>query len=252
MAARSTSSSATPILIFFGDPETKGDAEDARACLRMALDMQRRIAELNAKWRSEGIEQPFRVRMGINTGYLQCRQFRQRRPHGLYDHRRRGQSRGAAAVDRRAGQIVISYETYALVRDMLVAHALPPIQMKGISRAVVPYVVDGVLEPPGDKVEIFSEHMTGLDFYLDPSMVERGAPSNPQAVAERAEGIGEKWRPSSRGTGRGAAMIQTMCVGSYCGWMSSSRASARHAPACRGSIGRWLRACPRRSSRGRT
>ena len=81
------------MLIFFGDPETKGDAEDAKACLRMAIDMQRRVAELNAKWRNAGIEQPFRVRMGINTGYLQRRQFRQRRPDGLYDHRRRGQSR---------------------------------------------------------------------------------------------------------------------------------------------------------------
>ena len=31
------------ILIFFGDPETKGDAEDAKACLRMALDMQEAV-----------------------------------------------------------------------------------------------------------------------------------------------------------------------------------------------------------------
>src|SRR6202040_1910809 len=44
------------MLIFFGDPETKGEAEDAAACLRMAIEMQRRIAELNAKWRNEGIE----------------------------------------------------------------------------------------------------------------------------------------------------------------------------------------------------
>jgi adenylate cyclase len=34
------------ILIFFGDPETKGDAEDAKSCLQMAAEMQhpRRIA----------------------------------------------------------------------------------------------------------------------------------------------------------------------------------------------------------------
>ena len=57
------------MLIFFGDPETKGDAEDAKSCLRMAIEMQDRIAGLNAKWRNAGIEQPFRVRMGINTGY---------------------------------------------------------------------------------------------------------------------------------------------------------------------------------------
>ena len=59
------------MLIFFGDPETKGDAEDAKACLRMAIEMQDRIAGLNAKWRNAGIEFPFRVRMGINSGFLQ-------------------------------------------------------------------------------------------------------------------------------------------------------------------------------------
>src|SRR5207237_7718555 len=57
------------ILIFFGDPESKGEAEDAKACMRMAAEMQHRVAELNAKWRNEGVEHPFRVRMGINTGF---------------------------------------------------------------------------------------------------------------------------------------------------------------------------------------
>src|SRR6202034_174004 len=31
------------ILIFFGDPESKGEAEDAKACLRMAAEMQHRL-----------------------------------------------------------------------------------------------------------------------------------------------------------------------------------------------------------------
>jgi class 3 adenylate cyclase len=34
------------MLIFFGDPETKGDAEDAKACLRMA------IGRCNSGWRA--------------------------------------------------------------------------------------------------------------------------------------------------------------------------------------------------------
>src|SRR6202140_1080003 len=55
------------ILVFFGDPETKGAGEDAKACVRMAIEMQDRLAELNAAWRKGGTEHPFRVRMGINT-----------------------------------------------------------------------------------------------------------------------------------------------------------------------------------------
>ena len=63
------------ILVFFGDPETKGAAEDAKACLRMAIDMQRRLGELKSKWRGEGTEEPFVVRMGINTGYCNVGNF---------------------------------------------------------------------------------------------------------------------------------------------------------------------------------
>src|SRR6478609_11165809 len=44
------------ILGFFGDPETKGVAEDARACVRMAVEMQQRLTQLNAEWRERGIE----------------------------------------------------------------------------------------------------------------------------------------------------------------------------------------------------
>jgi hypothetical protein len=58
---------------------------------------------------------------------------------------------------------------------MVAARALPEIKVKGISRAVVPYVVEGVLDEAGLKIEIFSEHMTGLDFYLDPRAVDGAA-----------------------------------------------------------------------------
>ena len=135
------------MLIFFGDPETKGEAEDAKACLRMAVDMQQRLAELNVKWRNAGIEHPFRVRMGINTGYLQCRQFRQRRPDGLHDHRRRGEPRRAPAIDRRARPYRRSAtRPMRWCATSSSPHALPPITMKGISREVVPYAVDGMLD----------------------------------------------------------------------------------------------------------
>lgn len=70
------------------------------------------------------------------------------------------------------GQIVMSYETYALTRDMASADALPPITMKGISREVVPYAITGVIDSAGNRFKIFNEHQTGLDFYRDPSLVD--------------------------------------------------------------------------------
>jgi len=70
------------------------------------------------------------------------------------------------------GGIVISYETFALVSDVITAHALPPIAMKGISRNVVPYSVDTIVDASAEKGGVVIERMPGLDFYLDPSIVK--------------------------------------------------------------------------------
>src|SRR5262249_47473145 len=65
------------MLVFFGDPATKGAREDARNCVRMALEMQACVRELNNKWRQDGFEDRFRfeVRMGINSGFCNVGNF---------------------------------------------------------------------------------------------------------------------------------------------------------------------------------
>jgi adenylate cyclase len=174
------------MLIFFGDPETKGAIEDAKACLSMAVEMQRRIAELNAKWRHQGIEEPFRVRMGINTGYCNVGNFGSA---DRMDYTIIGAEANLAArlqAISEPGRIVLSYETYALVREVVVAHALPAVTMKGINREIVPYVVEAMLDAAGEKMQIFSEHMTGLDFYLDPSAVDAGSAAQIRALLKHA------------------------------------------------------------------
>ena len=149
------------IVIFFGDPETKGPVEDAKACLRMAVAMQRRVAELNAKWRREGVEEPFRVRIGINTGICNVGNFgsTDRMDYTIIG----GEANLAARLQSIAepGHIVVSYETYALVRDIVAADALAPITMKGIGREVIPYAVSGLSDESGSIRHIFSEHSTG-------------------------------------------------------------------------------------------
>jgi class 3 adenylate cyclase len=180
------------MLIFFGDPESRGEAEDARACLRMAIDMQQRLRHLNTKWRDEGVEHPFRVRMGINTGYCNVGNFGSA---DRMDYTIIGAEANLAARLQgiaEPGQIVVSYETYALVRHMITAHTLPAITMKGISREVVPYAVDGVVDAEGGTTKIISEHLGGLDLYLDPTMVESGGDEKIRSVLRRALAVLEK------------------------------------------------------------
>jgi class 3 adenylate cyclase len=183
------------ILIFFGDPESKGEAEDAKACLRMAAEMQQRLAEMNVKWRNEGVEHPFRVRIGINTGFCNVGNFgsTDRMDYTIIG----AEANLAARLQSIAepGHIVASYETYALVRDIVVARALPAITMKGISREVIPYAVEGMLDAAGQKIKIFSEHLTGLDFYLDPSMVHSGSAARIRVVLQDAIAALEKYDP---------------------------------------------------------
>jgi adenylate cyclase len=155
------------ILVFFGDPETKGPVEDAKACLRMAMDMQWRLGELKSKWRGEGTEEPFVVRMGINTGYCNVGNFgsADRLDYTIIGAEANLAARLQAIAE--GGKIVISYETYALVQDIVDAKPMAPITMKGIRREVVPYAVDGLLSGADKKARILSEHLAGLDLHLD-------------------------------------------------------------------------------------
>jgi class 3 adenylate cyclase len=160
------------MLIFFGDPETKGEKADAQACVHMAWDMQRRLVELNAKWRAAGIEQPFRARIGINSGYCNVGNFgsTDRMDYTIIGAEANLAARLQSVAE--PGGIVLSFETFALVRDVVEANPLPPITMKGISRDVVPYSVARVLDASAAKDGVVIERMAGLDIFLDPAMVD--------------------------------------------------------------------------------
>ena len=81
---------------------------------------------------------------------------------------------------------MISYETYALVRDIVVAQELPPITMKGISREVVPFAVKGIIDASGETMRVFSEHITGLDFYLNANMIDATSAGHVRKVLQDA------------------------------------------------------------------
>jgi adenylate cyclase len=182
------------ILLFFGDPETKGVVEDARACLDMAVEMQRRIAALNAKWRRLGIEQPLRVRIGINTGFCNVGNFgsNDRMAYTIIGAEANLAARLQAIAE--PGGIVLSYETYALVRDRVRAHPLPAITMKGITHPVVPYAVDGLVGELGERGTVISEQTAGLDLFLDAEAVDGPAIERALRVLHDAVGALEARR----------------------------------------------------------
>jgi adenylate cyclase len=63
------------VLVFFGDPESEGDAEDALRCVEMAVRMQERVKALQGYWKKIGVSNGLKVRMGIATGYCTVGNF---------------------------------------------------------------------------------------------------------------------------------------------------------------------------------
>ena len=153
-------------------PESRGVVEDAKTCLAMALDMQRRLAELNTQWRDRGIEEPFGARMGINTGFCNVGNFGS---EDRMDYTIIGAEANLAARLQsiaQPGGIVLSYETFTLVRDMVRAHPLEPITLKGIARPVVPYEVEGGTDPVRETPQVINEHGAGLDLFIDTGAID--------------------------------------------------------------------------------
>jgi adenylate cyclase len=186
------------LLIFFGDPETKGAAEDARACLAMAESMRRRLAELNAKWRRAGLDRSLRVRMGINTGFVSVGNFGS--PDRMDYTVIGAEVNVASRLQSLAapGQIVMSYETYALVRNVVPARPLPPISPAEVGREVIPYAVDHWPDVDGTSERTFDEHLLGLDFYLDRRLLDRSAAGRVRELLRSAIDELEEEVPDSR------------------------------------------------------
>jgi class 3 adenylate cyclase len=175
------------MLVIFGDQEARGVTEDARACMLMAFEMQRRLAELNVKWRQQGIEAPFRARMGINTGYCNVGNFgsEQRMDYTIIG----GEANLAARLQSIAepGGIVVSYETFILVSDMVHAQALAPITLKGIGRPIVPYTVEATESATiAAARSVIAEHTPGLDLLLDVRRVDPASSAHVTRVLEAA------------------------------------------------------------------
>ena len=168
------------VLVFFGDPESNGVAEDAAACVWMALEMKEAIVELNREWLTKGIRQGFEVRMGISTGFATVGNFGsdERMDYTIIGKQVNLANRLQAAAQ--AGEILIGEETWLLVRDVFRCVAKKPVQAKGFERPIQTYAVTGP-ELSEDRA-IIDEARRGFRLTLDPGQIE---PSERLAVVEK-------------------------------------------------------------------
>jgi len=159
------------IMIFFGDPETRGEKEDALACVSMAIAMRKRLSDLQQIWEHEkGFTQPFKIRIGIATGYCTVGNFgsEERMDYTIIG----GQVNLASRLEHHAqpDQVLISHETYALIKDRISCEAQDSIQVKGIAQAVKTYQVKDFYADTSSK-SILNEKGQGYSVNIDNSQL---------------------------------------------------------------------------------
>jgi PAS domain S-box-containing protein len=137
------------IVMFFGDPTTLGVKQDALACVQMAIAMQQRVGELAQEWRGGGIETPLRCRIGVHTGYCTVGNFgsEDRMDYTMVG----GTVNLASRLEHEAppGGVLISFETYAHVKDEVLCEQRGHVQVKGIAQPVATYAVLGPRQDAG-------------------------------------------------------------------------------------------------------
>jgi class 3 adenylate cyclase len=129
------------IMIFFGAPEATNDRDHALRAVRMAMAMQRRMSTLGEKWFAAGIQTPFRIRIGINTGTASVGDFGST---GRITYSAIGNQTNLAARLQTAcepGRILISHTSWALVKDDVPCQERGEIRVEGLHYPVRVYEV---------------------------------------------------------------------------------------------------------------
>jgi adenylate cyclase len=155
------------IMAFFGDPDSKGVKEDATACVKMAIAMQRRSKELQSEWLDLGLEKPFQLRIGINTGYCTVGNFgsEDRMDYTIIGN----EVNLAARLESHAslGGILLAQETYALVKDTVMAEEGDTLTVKGFAKPVRTFRVVGLYDDLAEQGRVIRKEQEGLALAVD-------------------------------------------------------------------------------------
>ena len=155
------------IIAFFGDPESKGVKEDATSCVNMAVAMQRRMRELQSEWLDKGLEKPFRLRIGINTGFCTVGNFgsADRMDYTIIGNEVNLAARLESLTE--VGGILMAHETHSLVKDTVLAEEQDAISAKGFAKPVRTYSVVGLYDDLAEQGRIIRRDDDGLTLIID-------------------------------------------------------------------------------------
>lgn len=129
------------VMVFFGDPRTRGPKEDCLACVSMALAMRQRVIELQDQWRKLGLTRPLEIRMGISTGFCTVGNFgtESRLHYTLLGSEVNLASR--LETSARPGEILVSHATWLFIQDQILCRDQGELEVKGFKHPIKVYSV---------------------------------------------------------------------------------------------------------------
>ena len=155
------------IMIFFGDPSTRGSKEDSFACVSMAIEMRKQMKKMRQQWRKHGITKPLQIRMGINTGYCTVGNFgaESRMDYTIIGKEVNLASRLESVAE--AGEIYISHDTYSQIQELVMCRDKGALDVKGFNKPVAIYEVVDFRKDLGSSQSFFEHEFSGFSMHLD-------------------------------------------------------------------------------------
>ena len=124
------------VMVFFGDPESLGEEEDALNCIEMALRMKARVDELREYWVRNGVKGGLDIRAGIATGHCTVGNYgsNQRMDYTALG----GPVNISARLESKApkNEILISDATHNLIKGKVETNYFDEIKLKGFARPI--------------------------------------------------------------------------------------------------------------------
>ena len=191
------------IVIFFGDPHTLGPRQDAVQCVKMAIAMQERMAELRQRWKAMGIPKAFEIRIGINSGFCDVGNFGS---NLRMDYTIIGREVNLAARLEQAaepGGILISRDTHDLVQGDIEVEEREPVIAKGFVEPITVYAVRKTPAPSTAAAGVIQCDRPGLRLELDPGRLTPAQRADAAAELRRAL---ESLEPSPEAGGNARAL----------------------------------------------
>ena len=159
------------LMIFFGDPETKGPQEDAKQCIQMALEMQDLMTQLSDYWsKNYSLKKELKIRIGINTGFCTVGNFGSldRIDYTAIGSTVNLASRLESMSD--PGSILVSEDTFALVNNFFSFEKPKEVKVKGFLRSIKCYKLQ---KEDTSKEDIFSISGKGFQISINKKLIHK-------------------------------------------------------------------------------